>query len=43
MFIFGEQRSRGDTSVLQLYDRAADAVRLYDRRITTPATLDAAH
>jgi aspartate beta-hydroxylase len=30
--------------VLQLYDRAAVAVRaIYDRRITTPATLDAAH
>jgi aspartate beta-hydroxylase len=30
--------------VLQLYDRAADAVRaIYDRRIATPATLDAAH
>ena len=31
-------------SVLQLYDRAADVVRaIYDRRIATPATLDAAH
>ncbi len=30
--------------MLQLYDRAADAVRaIYDRRIATPATLDAAH
>jgi aspartate beta-hydroxylase len=30
--------------VAQLYDRAAGAVRaIYDRRITTPATLDAAH
>jgi aspartate beta-hydroxylase len=30
--------------VLQLYDRAAGAVRaIYDRRIATPATLDAAH
>jgi aspartate beta-hydroxylase len=30
--------------VLQLYDRAADTVRaFYDRRITTPATLDATH
>jgi aspartate beta-hydroxylase len=30
--------------VLQLYDRAADAVRaIYDRRIATPAILDAAH
>jgi aspartate beta-hydroxylase len=29
---------------LQLYDRAADAVRaIYDLRITTPATLDAVH
>jgi aspartate beta-hydroxylase len=31
-------------SVLQLYDRAADAVRaLYDRRIATPAVLDAGY
>ena len=30
--------------MLQLYDRAAGAVRaIYDRRITTPATLDAEH
>ena len=30
--------------MLQLYDRAADVVRaIYDRRIATPATLDAAH
>jgi aspartate beta-hydroxylase len=30
--------------VLQLYDRAADAVRaIYDRRIATPATLDTEH
>jgi aspartate beta-hydroxylase len=30
--------------VLQLYDRTADAIRaIYDRRIATPATLDAAH
>jgi len=30
--------------VAQFYDRAAGAVRaIYDRRITTPATLDAAH
>ena len=30
--------------MLQLYDRAADVVRaIYDRRIATPATLDAEH
>ena len=34
----------GETAVLQLYDRAAGAVRaIYDSRIATPAILDAAH